>query len=35
VTQDWWQLTEPCQEPLENRREDEWWAFMENVFHLD
>ena len=35
VTQEWWKLTEPCQLPLEHRGPDEWWAFMENVFHLD
>ena len=35
ATQAWWRLTGPCQEPLEGRRPGEWWAFMENVFHLD
>lgn len=35
VTQTWWAVTEPCQKPLEHRRDGEWWAFMENVFHLD
>jgi L-rhamnose mutarotase len=35
VTQAWWQLTDPCQEPLETRKEGEWWASMEEVFHLD
>lgn len=34
-TQAWWKLTDPCQEPLENRRDGEWWASMEEVFHTD
>lgn len=35
VVQDWYRLTEPCQKPLEGRHQGEWWAFMENVFHMD
>ncbi len=35
TTQAWWKLTEPCQEPLESRSEGEWWASMEEFFHLD
>ncbi len=35
VTQKWWDLCKPCQEPLETRAEGEWWASMEEVFHLD
>jgi L-rhamnose mutarotase len=35
TTRKWWELTEPCQKPLDNRQDGEWWAFMENVFHLD
>jgi len=35
VTQEWWKLTAPCQEPLESRAEGEWWAEMEEVFHAD
>ena len=35
TTQEWWKLTDPCQIPLESRREGEWWAEMEEVFHLD
>lgn len=34
ATQKWWQLTDPCQEPLESRLEGEWWASMEEVFHM-
>ena len=35
VTRDWWALTDPCQVPLDTRSEGEWWATMEEVFHLD
>ena len=35
VTQKWWEVCEPCQEPLETRAEGEWWADMEEVFHHD
>ena len=34
-TQEWWEITEPMQEPLETRKDGEWWAEMEEVFHLD
>ena len=35
VTQHWWKLTAPCQEPLATRKQGEWWASMEEVFHCD
>ncbi len=35
TTQEWWKLTDPCQEPLPTRQEGEWWASMEEVFHCD
>ena len=35
VTQKWWDVCKPCQEPLESRAEGEWWAGMEEVFHWD
>lgn len=34
-TQRWWDVCMPCQQPLETRKEGEWWAMMEEVFHLD
>ena len=34
-TQRWWSVCKPCQKPLETRQEGEWWASMEDVFHLD
>lgn len=33
--QEWWSFTIPCQQPLESRGQDEWWAMMEETFHLD
>ncbi|MDH7569772.1 MAG: L-rhamnose mutarotase [Armatimonadota bacterium] len=35
VTQKWWELCGPCQEPLPDRAEGEWWAAAEEVFHCD
>jgi len=35
VTQEWWKLTDPCQEGLPTRQPGEWWASMEEVFHCD
>lgn len=35
LTQEWWKFCEPCQRPLESRQEGEWWANMEEVFHVD
>lgn len=34
-TQRWWAVCMPCQIPLETRKDGEWWAMMEEVFHLD
>lgn len=34
-TQEWWKIMGPMQSPLESRAEGEWWANMEEVFHLD
>jgi L-rhamnose mutarotase len=35
VTQDWWKLCKPCQLPLADRADGEWWAGMEEAFHAD
>jgi L-rhamnose mutarotase len=34
-TQEWWKLTDPCQEPIGNAAPGEWWAPMEEVCHAD
>lgn len=34
-TQEWWSIMGPMQQPLPTRREGEWWAQMEEVFHMD
>ncbi len=35
VTQEWWRLCKPCQQPVATRAEGEWWANLEEVFHTD
>ncbi|HZD52292.1 MAG TPA: L-rhamnose mutarotase [Woeseiaceae bacterium] len=35
TTRKWWEVCMPCQLPLETRKEGEWWAVMEEVFHHD
>lgn len=35
VTQEWWKICGPMQRPLATRQEGEWWAAMDEVFHLD
>ena len=34
-TQDWWDICKPIQEPLKTKKEGEWWAEAEEVFHQD
>lgn len=34
-TQEWWGLCDPCQEPVESAAKGEWWAEMNEVYHLD
>lgn len=35
VTQRWWDLTDPCQEPVGTAAPGQLWAPMEVVFHVD
>ena len=35
ITQKWWGVAMPLQDPLATRAEGEWWATTEEVFHLD
>ena len=35
ATQAWWERMKPMQEPYEDRAPGDWWAAMEEVFHLD
>ncbi len=35
TTQKWWDVCKPCHNPLPDRAEGEWWASMEEVFHVD
>lgn len=34
MTRKWWDIIKPMQIPLETRKENEWWAEMEEVYHL-
>ena len=35
VTQKWWDECMPCQKPLPDAADGEWWAGIEEVFHYD
>jgi L-rhamnose mutarotase len=35
ATQEWWKRVGPMQEPILDRAPGEWWAAMEEVFHVD
>jgi L-rhamnose mutarotase len=34
-TQRWWAIMNPMQEPVESRATGEWWAEMDEAFHVD
>lgn len=35
LTQKWWELCMPCQEPVADRAAGEWWAAMSEAYHQD
>lgn len=35
TTQKWWDLVKPLMQPLEDRKEGEFWSDMEEIYHLD
>lgn len=35
VTQQWWKLTAPMQDPLPDRRGDDWWSEMDLIFNYN
>jgi L-rhamnose mutarotase len=35
VTQQWWKLTDPCQQPMPNAAEGDQWTSMEQVFLME
>jgi len=35
TTRRWWELTDPCQQPLDTALAGQWWAPAEELFHLD
>lgn len=34
-TQEWWSVVMPLQKPIDTRKEGEWWADMDEVFHCE
>jgi L-rhamnose mutarotase len=34
-TRRWWTFTDPCKQPVESAGPGDWWAPMEELFHLD
>ena len=34
-TRQWWDVVKPLMEPIETRKAGEFWADMEEIFHLD
>ncbi|MFV0529028.1 MAG: L-rhamnose mutarotase [Lachnospiraceae bacterium] len=34
VTQNWWSLTDPCQESVSPKEANQWWTNMDEVYHL-
>ncbi|MDQ0595788.1 L-rhamnose mutarotase [Streptomyces canus] len=35
VTQEWWKLTDPCQEPWPDRKPGNYWTDLPEIWHLD
>jgi L-rhamnose mutarotase len=35
ATRRWWELTDPCQEPVPGAAPGEWWTAVPEVFHTD
>lgn len=35
IIQAWWKLTDPCQERVPFAKDGEWWADMEEIYHLE
>ncbi len=34
-TQKWWDVVKPLMEPVEDRKSGEFWADMDEIFHLE
>ena len=35
ATQHWWSIVKPLMQPLDDRKEGEFWSDMEEIYHLD
>ena len=34
ITQQWWDLVKPLMQPLDDRKEGEFWSDMEEIYYL-
>ena len=34
-SQEWWTITDPMQQPVDDRAPGEWWKRIPEVFHVD
>ena len=34
ITQEWWDLVKPLMQPLDDRKEGEFWSDMEEIYYL-
>lgn len=35
ATQKWWDVVKPLMQPIEDRKNGEFWSEMEEIYHLD
>ncbi len=35
IVREWYTHCSPCQAPFETRKEGEWWAGMDELFHME
>lgn len=35
ITQKWWAINEPLQQPVPEKADGEWWAEIPEIFHVD
>lgn len=35
TTQKWWAVCNPMQNPVEDRKDGDWWKTLDEVFHTD
>ncbi len=35
INKKWWGVCKPCHKPLDDRKEGEWWASLDEIWHQD